>query len=86
MPSISQLTKFALLLASAATVSAHPKFLRPRTLVVRQEASVTSSVASSASSAVAAVATNGAAAPQTPTTAAATNTTGGLTDLDILNL
>jgi hypothetical protein len=93
MPSLSQLAKLALLFTSITSVAAHPKFLRPRLIEIRQDGSVATplpaapTVAPNAGAAAPAL-TPAAAAPQAapPAPMAANTTTTGLTDIDILQL
>jgi hypothetical protein len=103
MPSINQIAKLAVFISTLASVSAHPRFLRPRLIEMRQVPAATSIAAAAATSpAVSAatpipnagtqapVASPAAAAPQAappaPAAPAASNTTSGLTDIDILQL
>jgi hypothetical protein len=81
MPSLASLAKLALILGSVAQVAAHPKFLRPRTIEIRQ-----APAAAPAPAPAPAPAAPGAppAAPAPP--AASPAAAGGLTDTDILQL
>ncbi|KAF2667954.1 hypothetical protein BT63DRAFT_305758 [Microthyrium microscopicum] len=70
MPSVASIAKLALILGSVAQVAAHPKFLRPRTIEIRQ-----------APAAPPAAPAPGAPAPAAPPAAGAAP---ALTDTDIL--
>src|ERR1700761_6576206 len=106
MPSLSQLAKLAIFLTSVASVSAHPRFLRPRMIEIRQVPAASTSLAAVAPTlapaataaptvpnggAAAPVASPAAAAPQAPpppapASAAPSNSSSGLSDIDILQL
>ena len=78
MPGIAQLLKLALVLGSVASVAAHPKYLRPRMIEIRQAPPAPAPAAPPAATPPA----PGAPAPAAPSAAPA----GGLTDVDILQL
>ena len=81
MPGIGQLLKLALVLGSVASVAAHPKYLRPRMVEIRQAPPAPATSAAP----VPAAAPPPASAPA-PAAAPSAAPAGGLTDIDILQL
>jgi len=71
---MQQILKVALILASVASVSAHPRFQRPRTIVVREPASASTSAAAAAST----------SSTQSAGPTSGNVGQGNLTDIDIL--